>query len=166
MDTFNINSILKREHTYNEITHILKIFEANKFDVLQKRGIYIYGAPGSGKTAFITRLLKENNYDIINYDAGDFRNKSIIDNITRNNISSKSVISLFTEKPKPIAIIMDEIDGIETKKEYSATDMLDYINYNENQYNKIIKSNSDKAKKKETVVNKQQKQIAVFSRCD
>ena len=112
MDTLNINSILKREHIYNEIKNILKNFEKNKFDFLLKRGIYIYGAPGSGKTEFITRLLKENNYDIINYDAGDIRNKSIIDNITRNNISSKSVISLFSEKPKPIAIIMDEIDGM------------------------------------------------------
>jgi hypothetical protein len=112
MDTLSINSILKREHIYNEIKKILENFEKNKFDFLLKRGIYIYGAPGSGKTEFITRLLKDINYDIINYDAGDIRNKSIIDNITRNNMSSKSVISLFSEKPKPIAIIMDEIDGM------------------------------------------------------
>ena len=112
MDTFNINVILKREHIYNEIKQLLKNFEKNKFDPLLKRGIYIYGSPGSGKTEFITRLLKEINYDIINYDAGDIRNKTIIDAITRNNMSSKSVISLFSNKPKPIAIIMDEIDGM------------------------------------------------------
>ena len=112
MDTFNINVILKREHIYNEIKQLLKNFEKNKFDPLLKRGIYIYGSPGSGKTEFITRLLKEINYDIINYDAGDIRNKTIIDAITRNNMSSKSVISLFSSKPKPIAIIMDEIDGM------------------------------------------------------
>jgi hypothetical protein len=112
MDKLNINSILKREIVYNEIKQILHNFEKNKFDCLLKRGIYIYGAPGSGKTEFITRLLKDINYDIINYDAGDIRNKSIIDSITCNNISSKSVISLFTKKPKPIAIIMDEIDGM------------------------------------------------------
>ena len=112
MDTLNINSILKREHIYKEIKHILTNFEKNKFDVLLKRGIYIYGSPGSGKTEFITRLLKDINYDIINYDASDIRNKSIIDTITRNNMSNKSVISLFSSKPKPIAIIMDEIDGM------------------------------------------------------
>ena len=112
MDTLDINSILKREHIYNEIKHILKNFEKNTFDFTLKRGIYIYGAPGSGKTEFITRLLKEINYDIINYNAGDIRNKSIIDNITKNNISNKSVISLFSAKPKQIAIIMDEIDGM------------------------------------------------------
>jgi len=112
MDTLNINAILKRESIYNEIKQILTNFEKNKFDCLLKRGIYIYGAPGSGKTEFITRLLKDINYDVINYDAGDIRNKSIIETITRNNMSSKSVISLFTKKPKPIAIIMDEIDGM------------------------------------------------------
>ena len=112
MDTLPLNSILKREGIYNEIKKILHNFEKNNFDLSLKRGIYIYGAPGSGKSEFITRLLKDNNYDVINYDAGDIRNKSIIENITRNNMSNKSVISLFSQKPKPIAIIMDEIDGM------------------------------------------------------
>lgn len=112
MDELDINTILKREHIYNEIKTILTNFEKNKFDFSHKRGIYIYGAPGTGKTEFITRLLKNNNYDIINYDAGDIRNKSIIDNMSRNNMSCKSVISLFSKIAKPIAIIMDEIDGM------------------------------------------------------
>ncbi len=112
MDLLDINAILKREHIYNEIKKILTHFQNNKFDCLLKRGIYIYGAPGSGKTEFITRLLKEINYDIINYDAGDIRNKSIIESITRNNMANKSVISMFSSTPKPIAIIMDEIDGM------------------------------------------------------
>jgi hypothetical protein len=112
MDILDINSILKREHIYNEIKTILKKFEKNTFDLTLKRGIYIYGAPGSGKTEFITRLLKDINYDIITYNAADIRNKSIIDNITKNNISNKSVISLFSTKPKQIAIIMDEINGM------------------------------------------------------
>lgn len=112
MDKLNINFILKRESIYNEIKKILSNFEKNKFDLSLKRGIYIYGAPGSGKTDFIIKLLKDINYDVINYDAGDIRNKSIIENITRNNMSNKSVISLFSNKPKAIAIIMDEIDGM------------------------------------------------------
>jgi hypothetical protein len=44
--------------------------------------------------------------------------------------------------------------------------MLDYINYNENQYNKLIKSKNDKVKKKESVIAKQQKQIdTLYKRC-
>jgi hypothetical protein len=87
-------------------------FEKNKQNFSFKRGIYIYGAPGSGKTQFVINLLNEMNYDIIKYDAGDIRNKMIIDTITKNNMADKSVVSLLQKKSKPIAIIMDEIDGM------------------------------------------------------
>jgi hypothetical protein len=114
MQHINYNAVLNRESVSLSIKTILKQFEQNKHNFSFKRGIYIYGAPGSGKTAFVTSLLKELNYDIIKYDAGDIRNKSIIDTITKNNMSDKSVVSLLQKKtkPKPIAIIMDEIDGM------------------------------------------------------
>ena len=94
------------------IKDILINFEINKSNLSLKRGIYIYGAPGSGKTEFITSLLKELDYDVIKYDAGDIRNKSIIETITKHNMADKSVLSLFQDKPRPIAILMDEIDGM------------------------------------------------------
>ena len=112
LNTMNFNSILNRTTVSNEIKSILTQFEKNKHDFSFKRGIYIYGSPGSGKTAFVTNLLKELNYDIIKYDAGDIRNKTIIDTITKSNMSDKSVISLLNKKSKPIAIVMDEIDGM------------------------------------------------------
>ena len=52
------------------------------------------------------------DYDIIKYDAGDIRNKSIIENITKHNMSDKNIMSLFNNKIRRIAIIMDEIDGM------------------------------------------------------
>ena len=112
MQYTNYNNILERETTCESIKNILTNFEQNKTNLSFKRGIYLYGAPGSGKTQFIVNLLTEMNYDIIKYDAGDIRNKSVIDTITKNNMSDKSVISLFKKKSKPIAIIMDEIDGM------------------------------------------------------
>jgi DNA polymerase III delta prime subunit len=57
-------------------------------------------------------LLRELNYDIVKYDAGDIRNKNIIENITKHNMSDKNVISMFQKKVKKIAIVMDEIDGM------------------------------------------------------
>jgi hypothetical protein len=112
MQSINYNSILNREAISLSIKNILTQFEQNKYNFTFKRGIYIYGAPGSGKTQFVINLLNELNYDIIKYDAGDIRNKSIIDTITKNNMSDKSVVSLLQKKSKPIAIIMDEIDGM------------------------------------------------------
>ena len=103
---------MERENLANEIRTILIDFEKNKKNLSIKRGIYIYGAPGSGKTHFIYKLLADLGYDTISYDAGDVRNKSIIDTITQSNMTDMNVLSLLKKKSKPIAIVMDEIDGM------------------------------------------------------
>ena len=112
MENLNINSILDRDEKSNTIKDILKSFEANKNNMLIKKGIYVYGTPGTGKTTFVSNILKEMGYDIINYDAGDIRNTSVIEDITKHNMSDKNIMSLFNKKVKKIAIIMDEIDGM------------------------------------------------------
>jgi len=61
---------------------------------------------------FVTEILKEMNYDIIKYDAGDVRNKSLIDAIASNNISSRNVLDMMHKKTRKIVILMDEIDGM------------------------------------------------------
>jgi len=112
MEDININTILNREEEANKIKYILKHFETNKNDLTTKKGIYVYGDPGSGKSTFVLNILKEMNYDAVKYDAGDIRNKSIIDTITKHNMADKNIMSLFQKKIKPIAIVMDEIDGM------------------------------------------------------
>ena len=112
MNELNINAILGREQMYKKIKVILDSFQDNKSDITLKRGIYIYGNPGSGKTEFVVNLLREQNYDIIKYDAGDIRNKSIIDTITKHNMSDKNIMSMFEKKVKKIVIVMDEIDAM------------------------------------------------------
>jgi len=112
MEQININTIFEREKISNEIKNILLSFDSNCKDISFKKGIYIYGSPGCGKTQFVMELLKELDYDIIKYDAGDVRNKSLIDTITSNNISNRNVLQMMTKKIKKIAIVMDEIDGM------------------------------------------------------
>jgi len=112
MNCLNLNKILNREENVNLIKECLQLFSENTNNLSVKKGIYIYGSPGSGKTEFITNILKEMDYDIIKYDAGDFRNKSIIDTISKHNMSDKNIMNLFHGKVKKIAIIMDEIDGM------------------------------------------------------
>ena len=112
MEQLNVNKILNREEQANSIKLILKEFEANKNNLLFKKGIYVYGDPGTGKTTFVANILKELDYDIIKYDAGDIRNTSVIEDITKHNMSDKNIMSLFNKKIKKIAIIMDEIDGM------------------------------------------------------
>ena len=107
-----INTILDRETIKDEIKSILLSFDKNCNNVQFKKGIYIYGTPGSGKTLFVKNLLKEIDFDSVCYDAGDIRNKSLIDTITSNNISHFNVLTMMQKKQKKIAIVMDEIDGM------------------------------------------------------
>jgi len=107
-----MNEILERESIIQSLTQILTNYEANCVDLQFKKGIYIYGSPGCGKTRFVHDVLKSLNYDIVQYDAGDVRNKSLIDTITSNNMASQNVLQMMARKPKKIAIIMDEIDGM------------------------------------------------------
>lgn len=112
MEQLNLNAILGRNEIAFNMSNILRNFELNKADISQKRGIYVYGSPGSGKTKFVKGVLDGLGYDVIWYDAGDIRNKSIIETITKHNMGDKSVVSLFQKKARPIAIVMDEIDGM------------------------------------------------------
>jgi DNA polymerase III delta prime subunit len=112
MENINFTAMLGREKIVDLIKTQLRNFQANKTCLTFKRGIYVYGAPGSGKTELVLRLLKELNYDVVKYDAGDIRNKSIIDAITNHTMADMNVVSLFKKQAKPIAIVMDEIDGM------------------------------------------------------
>ena len=137
MEALNFNKILNREEKASAIKEILTNFELNKNNLLFKKGIYVYGDPGSGKTTFVTNILKEMNYDIIKYDAGDIRNKSIIDNITKHNMSDKNIMSLFNNKVKRIAIIMDEIDGMNNGDKGGINSLIKLIRPKKNQKTKI-----------------------------
>jgi replication factor C subunit 1 len=112
MNDININEIFERDKISIEIKNLLENFDKNINNVAYKKGIYIYGSPGCGKTHFVMNLLKELNYDMVKYDAGDVRNKALIDTITSNNVSNRNVLQMMTKQVKKIAIVMDEIDGM------------------------------------------------------
>jgi Cdc6-like AAA superfamily ATPase len=108
----DMNNILNREEKAKQFKEILTLFPTHKNLSNFKKGIYVYGEPGTGKTSFVVDLLKDLDYDVVKYDAGDIRNKSIIDTITHHNMADKNIISMFHKKVKKIAIVMDEIDGM------------------------------------------------------
>jgi replication factor C subunit 1 len=110
--TVDINAMLERTEIENKIMKLLRGFSENCSDIQFKKGFYIYGAPGCGKTQFVMNLLKKMDYDIIKYDAGDVRNKMMINTITSNNVTNCNVLNLMKGKIQKIAIVMDEIDGM------------------------------------------------------
>ena len=112
MSNIDYDTILDRKIYKDEIIEFLEKFEKNKNQLNEKRGIYLSGDPGIGKTKFVCNLLKDNGYDVIYYDSSDMRNKNIMELITNHNMSNINVYTMFTRERKKIVIVMDEIDGM------------------------------------------------------
>lgn len=104
--------ILQRNKIKQQIIDILNKNEENIQDITSKRGLYIYGYSGIGKTRFIQEIVKECGYNVIYYDAGNVRNKTTIENITEQKTSKQDILSLFNKKKQKMIIIMDEVDGL------------------------------------------------------
>merc|ERR1712093_273923 len=100
MENLDIDFILDRENIKKKIVKLLLQFEQEKQNITVKRGFYIYGQTGSGKTVFINNILKKLDYDCIRYDAGNVRNRSVIEKINRHHISENNIVSLFKKKKK------------------------------------------------------------------
>ena len=110
MENIELNKILDRLNEEQVMKQLLLNFNKNNKDLTNKNNIYLYGKSGIGKTTFVMKLLKEMDYDVVKYDAGDIRNKNVIENITKHNMSDKNIMSMFHKKIKKIVIVMDEID--------------------------------------------------------
>jgi DNA polymerase III delta prime subunit len=90
-----------------------------------KRCVLLTGPPGLGKTTMALCLLNHYGYDVREFNASDIRTKSQIEESFYKLIYMKRVRS-----KKPIAIIMDEIDGMSGGKNGGLTELTHYINPN------------------------------------
>lgn len=109
MNYNNFNEILNRKEIENNILNLLKNYNyVNNV----KKGIFIHGNNGSGKTTFVKNMLKDNNLDYIYFDGTDIRSNNFIETLYNTNSSNMNVISLFNMKPKTIIIVIDDIDNI------------------------------------------------------
>lgn len=140
MDNLQLNKILNRKKEEQKLIEVLNYFEENKQLMTTRRGIYIYGSPGAGKSHFVKSILKKLNYDIVLYDAGDFRNKNVIETITKHNMSDTNIISMFHKKTRKLAIIMDEIDGMNSGDKGGINSLI-----------KLIRPKKTKKQKKEEI---------------
>jgi hypothetical protein len=112
MEVLDINHILGREQLASSFVNSVNEFFHKRESLSVKRGYYVYGSPGSGKSEFVCRTLKKAGFDVVKYDAGDVRNKNVIESINKNQMGDSTIMSLWNTKRKRIVIVMDEIDGM------------------------------------------------------
>ena len=120
-------------------------FKQNKPDT--KKFLILYGAPGIGKTTLSHLILRKHNYDVIEFNSSDMRNKKAIKR-RLGTIGKKSICQVLydnntSSRGPEIAVIMDEIDGINSGERGSISTLIEIMcpkkkkNKNKRKNNKI-----------------------------
>lgn len=82
-----------------------------------KKAVLLSGPPGVGKTLMVSLILKELNYDIVELNASDVRNKQKLNTTVRESTKS-GILQFMTPTVQTYstkrALVLDEIDGLST----------------------------------------------------
>lgn len=120
----DFSPFLERTQLKNDINEFLINFYNNKDT---KRSLWVFGQSGVGKTTLVKQTLKELNYDMIYYNSAHTRNKNMIDEMNSNLASPVNVYSMFFGKPKPIVVVMDELESMNLMDKHGIGALLQLI---------------------------------------
>jgi polynucleotide 5'-kinase involved in rRNA processing len=81
----NLNKILDREKTKEDIINCINEIDSNLKILNYKSVLFVSGPIGCGKSTFVNDILIELNYDIINFETEQNRNSSNFDFIKSFN---------------------------------------------------------------------------------
>lgn len=118
-----------------------KLLSALEATDAKKRGVYVYGQPGCGKTSFVRDVLERNGYDMVLYDASDVRNKAVIARMSKDSMSKWNVMSMFSRKRKRIAVVMDDVDSMNSGDKGGINELISLLRCKKNKqasYNPIV----------------------------
>lgn len=108
--------------------------------------LLLVGSPGTGKTSFVKSLAKHFDYDLIELNASDLRNKINLESIINPILSNSSLFG------KKILLFLDEVDGISTRDDFGGTSFLGTL-LKDSQIPIIMATNSRSTKMKEIIKN-------------
>lgn len=133
---YNFSNLLDTENQKDEIDKFFHDFYSNVKNC--KRGLFIYGKSGSGKTEFIKKYLKENNYDPIFYEPHEQRNKNSLqlDNMYNTRVN---VLNMFKQKQQQnkVVIVVDEIENMNNGDKTGITSLIKCLKIKKNKRNDI-----------------------------
>lgn len=100
-----INEIIGNEDAKEEFVEWLREWKRGRKPAL------LFGPPGVGKTTLVHVAAKENNYDVIEMNASDFRTRESVMKVAGRAATEESLYTVLAGK-KGTVILIDEVDGI------------------------------------------------------
>ena len=89
----------------------LEILKWIKNWIVGTKPLLIIGPPGTGKTSFIISMANFFDYDIVELNASDFRNKANLESIVNPLLNNSSIFG------KKLLLFLDEVDGISGRED-------------------------------------------------
>ena len=83
-----------------------------------KKALFLYGPTGTGKTSCVQALCNENDFELVEINASDSRNKKSIEELLGAVVNQTSLFS------KGKLILIDELDGISGRKDRGAVNAI------------------------------------------
>jgi replication factor C large subunit len=104
------------------VTEFVKwIMEWNK-KIPKKKAVFLYGPPGIGKTSITQVLANEFNFELVEVNASDKRNKATLEEELGKN--TKQNVTIFGKKRM---ILVDEMDGLSGKQDRGGISAISHI---------------------------------------
>jgi replication factor C large subunit len=136
----NIEQFIGNEQSRSDVLRWIKNW------IKGTKPLIIIGPPGTGKTSFVTSLASFFNYDLIELNASDFRNKSNLESIINPLLSNNSILG------KKLLLFLDEVDGISGRDDSGGLNFLISTLKNSN-IPIIMAANSKNSRIKEIIKN-------------
>ena len=141
----NLHDFVNMNKEINIITQWFACFKTKVIDKKFKNCLLIVGAPGVGKTALINTFLSMYNYSITRFDASSNLSNDAIENSIRSILSTRNILSYMSDIKKT-AIIIDELDVIDSKKQFGSSKIIDLLFYSQDVFYKKTKVKKTKKK--------------------
>ena len=75
--------------------------------------LFLYGAPGIGKTTLAHAALETAGYRVVEWNASQHRHRAAVEESLLPLLNSRNVSDFFRpEGPRNLGIVLDEIDGM------------------------------------------------------
>ena len=82
----------------------------------KKRAVLVYGPPGTGKTSLAEALARERGWDLVEVNASDKRNSSVLSRIA----GLASTQATLSGAGRGKLVLIDEVDGINSREDQGA----------------------------------------------